>query len=49
MMAESNEVIGISSAQLLFGNSIQLDRGISLPNLPREGVEVEVALLFGLG
>ena len=26
MMAEPNEVIGVSPAQLLFGNSIQLDR-----------------------
>ena len=44
MMAELNEVIGVSPAQLLFGNSIQLDRGIFLPNLPKEGVEAEVAL-----
>ena len=44
MMAEPNDVIGVSPAQLLFGNSIQLDRGIFLPNLPKEGVEVEVAL-----
>ena len=44
MMAEPNEVIGVSPAQLLFGNLIQLDRGIFLPNLPREGVEAEVAL-----
>ena len=26
MMAEPNEVIGVSPVQLLFGNSIQLDR-----------------------
>ena len=44
MMAEPNAVIGVSPAKLLFGNSIQLDRGIFLPNLPREGVEAEVAL-----
>jgi hypothetical protein len=44
MMAEPNDVIGVSPAQLLFGNSIQLDRGIFLPNLPREGVETEIAL-----
>jgi ribosomal protein L21E len=44
MMAEPNDVIGVSPAQLLFGNSIQLDRGIFLPNLPREGVEAEIAL-----
>jgi transposase InsO family protein len=44
MMAEPNEVIGVSPAQLLFGNAIQLDRGIFLPNLPQEGVEAEVAL-----
>ena len=35
MISEPNEVIGVSPAQLLFGNSIQLDRGICLPNLPR--------------
>ncbi len=29
---------------LLFENSIKLDRGIFLPNLPREGVEAEIAL-----
>jgi len=44
MRAEPNEVIGVSPAQLLFGNSIQLDRGILLPNLPQDGVEEEVAL-----
>ena len=44
MMAEPNEVIGVSPAQLLFGNSIQLDRGIFLPQLPAAGVETEVAL-----
>ena len=44
MMAEPNEVIGVSPAQLLFGNSMQLDRGIFLPNLPKEGVEAEIAL-----
>ena len=43
MMAEPNEVIGVSPAQLLFGNSIQLDREIFLPNLPKEGVEAEIA------
>ncbi len=41
MMAEPNEVI---PAQLLFGNSIQLGRGIFLPNLPKEGGEAEIAL-----
>ena len=44
MMAEPNEVIGVSPAQLLFGNSIQLDRGIFLPQQPAAGVETEVAL-----
>ncbi len=44
MMAEPNEVIGVSPAQLLFGNAIQLDRGIFLPQLPADGVETEVAL-----
>jgi hypothetical protein len=38
MMAELNEVIGVSPAQLLFGNAIQLDRGIFLPQLPVSGV-----------
>ena len=44
MMAEPNDVIGVSPAQLLFGNSIQLNRGIFLPNLPKEGVGAEIAL-----
>ena len=44
MMAEPNEVIGVSPAQLLLGNSIQLDRRIFLPQLPAAGVETEVAL-----
>jgi hypothetical protein len=44
MMVEPNDVIGVSPEQLLFGNSIQLDRGIFLPNLPKEGVEAEIAL-----
>ena len=44
MMAEPNEVIGVSPAQLLFGNAIQLDRGIFLPQLQDDGVETEVAL-----
>ena len=39
-----NDVIGVSPTQPLFGNSIQLDRGIFLPNLPKEGVEAEIAL-----
>ena len=42
MMAEPNAIIGVSPAKLLFGNSIQLNRGNSLPNLPREGLEAEV-------
>ena len=49
MMAEPNEVIGVSPAQLLFGNSIQLDRGIFLPNLPKERVEAEIHCRFRLG
>ena len=44
MMAEPNEVIGVSPAQLLFGNAIHLDRGIFLPQLPTGGVETEIAL-----
>jgi hypothetical protein len=36
IMVEPNEFIGVSPAQLLFGNSIQLDRGIFLPNLPKK-------------
>jgi hypothetical protein len=43
-MAEPNQVIGVSPAQLLFGNLIQLDWGLFHPNLPKEGVEAEVAL-----
>ena len=47
IMAESNKVIGVSPAQLLVGNSMQLaiDRGFFLSNLPQEGVlEAEVTL-----
>jgi hypothetical protein len=44
MMAEPNEVIGVSPAQLLFGNSIQLDRGIFLSQLPAGGIKTEIAL-----
>jgi ribosomal protein L21E len=44
MMAEANEVIGVSPAQLLFGNAVQLDRGIFLSQLPEGGVEKEIAL-----
>ena len=44
MMAEPNDVIGISPAQLLFGNAVQLDRGIFLPQLASDGVVTEVAL-----
>jgi hypothetical protein len=32
MMAEPNEVTGVSPAELLFGNMVQLDRGISFCN-----------------
>ena len=49
MMAEPNEVIGVSPVQLLFGNSIQLDRGIFLSNLPKERVEAEIHCPFRLG
>jgi len=41
MIAEPNDVIGVSPAQLLLGNSNNLDWGIFLPNLPKEGVEAE--------
>jgi hypothetical protein len=44
MMAEPNKVIDVSPAQLLFGNSIQLDHGIFPPNLPKEGMEAEITL-----
>lgn len=37
--AETKESIGASPAQLLFGNAVNLDRGIYLP-LPKEGKEV---------
>jgi hypothetical protein len=43
MMAEPNEVTGISPAELLFGNMIQLDRGIFLPQLA-DSEHVEIAL-----
>ena len=43
MMAEPNEVTGVSPAELLFGNMIKLDRGIFLPQLA-ESEHVEVAL-----
>jgi hypothetical protein len=43
MMAEPNEVIGVSPAELLFGNMVQLDRGIFLPQLSEEDNR-EVAL-----
>jgi hypothetical protein len=43
MMAEPNEVTGISPAKLLFGNSIDLDRGIFLTNL-NEDENKEVAI-----
>jgi hypothetical protein len=44
MMAEPNEVTGISPAQLLFGNMINLDRGIFLPYLDTSTENREVAL-----
>ena len=34
MNADVKEALGVSPAQLLFGNAIQLDRGIFLPNNP---------------
>ena len=43
MMVEANQVTGVSPAELLFGNMIQLERGIFLPQLV-ESEHVEVAL-----
>jgi len=34
--AHVKEALGVSPAQILFGNSIQLDRGILLPNMPNQ-------------
>jgi transposase InsO family protein len=34
--ADVKEALGVSPAQILFGNSIQLDRGILLPNMPNQ-------------
>ena len=44
MMAEPIEVIDVSPVPLHFGNAIQLDRGIFLPQLPMRDVEAEIAL-----
>ena len=46
MMAEPNDVIGVSPAQLLFGNSIQLDRGnlLLLPMVWAHGIDCRVAV-----
>jgi hypothetical protein len=43
MMAEPNEVTGVSPSELLFGNMIQLDRGIFLSQLA-ESEHAEVTL-----
>lgn len=43
-MAEPNEVIVVSPAQLLFGNSIQLDQGVFFPQLPVSGIKTEVEI-----
>ena len=34
--ADVKEALGVSPSQILFGNSIQLDRGILLPNMPNQ-------------
>jgi len=47
MMAEPNEVIGVSPAQLLFGNSIQLDRGIFYHNCPQEALRLRLPYRIG--
>eukprot|EP01039_Chlorochromonas_danica_P015483 gene15483-18195_t len=38
--ADTKESIGVSPAQLLFGNSVQLDRGIFLPNNPNSSENI---------
>ena len=44
MNAEPVETLGASPAQLVFGNAVDLDRGIFLPQLPRDGEAREVEL-----
>jgi hypothetical protein len=45
MMNEPIEHRGVSPAQLVFGNMINLDRGIILNNIPAEEDQCQIALL----
>jgi hypothetical protein len=45
MNAEPIEHLGVSPAQLVFGNAVDLDRGIFLPNLPQNEEDRDVELL----
>ena len=44
IMNEPIEHLGVSPAQLLYGNAIDLDRGIFLPHLPRDEEGREIVL-----
>jgi hypothetical protein len=44
MMSQKIEPIGLSPAELVFGNSLNLDRGIFLPFLPRDEEHREISL-----
>ena len=45
LMTDRNEVTGMTPAEMLFGNAIDLDRGIFLPNAPvdEEGKEIRLS------
>ena len=45
LMTDRNEVTGMTPAQMLYGNSVDLDRGIFLPNIPadEEGREIRLS------
>ena len=44
MMNTKIEHIGVTPAQIIFGNAIDLDRGIFLPHLPKDEEEREMVL-----
>ena len=44
MMSQKIESIGLSPAELVFGNSLNLDRGIFLPFLPKDTEHREITL-----
>jgi hypothetical protein len=45
LMTDRNEVTGMTPAEMLFGNAVDLDRGIFLPNAPvdEEGKEIRLS------